>query len=211
MGDKTYTLMVDSEKLSKLLKDKKDKLPDLIKEFTEKYLKSKIDKNGNKIDDTNPYLVSTFFFKPINPMSNVEPIYTSEQLNAVYDLYCYIVEQVNMEVTIFNPSVSHFVKFAGISLVGFNNLRNSVDESMKFLTERINADIFDANMTLAQHSKVTERPTTYRMKVENEMIEKKAPSVNVKLTAKSLDLDKINERLHEIQSITAKKINYEGK
>ena len=144
-------------------------------------------------------------------MGNVEPIYNSEQLASVYDLYCEMIEKINMEVMLFQPTISHFAKFAGISLNNFNELRNSVDENMRVLMERINSDIFDANMTLAQHKKITEKPTTFRMKVENEMIEKKSPSVSVNVSAKSVDLDKINARIREIQNITRGRIKYEEK
>ena len=144
-------------------------------------------------------------------MGNVEPVYNSEQLASVYDLYCEMIEKINMEVMTFQPTISHFAKFAGISLNNFNELKNSPDENMRVLMERINSDIFDANMTLTQHKKLTEKATTFRMKVENEMIEKKTPSVNVNLNAKSVDLDKINARIREIQNITKGRIKYEEK
>lgn len=211
MNDKKYTLTIDTNKLEKIVKTKKDEMQDLIKEFTLKYAKFKMDREGNSINDTNPYLVSTFFFKSINPMGNVEPIYTSDQLSMVYDLYCYIVEQVNMEIMIFSPTVSHFAKFAGISLNKYNELKNSYDENMKILVEKINADIFDANMTLTQHKKLTEKATTFRMKTENEMLEKKSPNVNVNVSAKTIDLDALNKRITEIKSIAKRQINYEGK
>ena len=208
---KKYTLSIDSKNLEKVLKGKKDGLEKLINDFSLTYLKYKTDKQGNMINDTNPLLVSTYFFKPINPMGNVEPVYTSEQLARVYELYCYIVEKINMEIMVFQPTISHFAKFAGISLPSFNALKSSYDESMRALMEKINSDIFDANMTLAQHKKITEKPTTFRMKVENEMIEKKAPSLSVNVSAKSVDLDRINARIREIQNITRGRIKYEEK
>lgn len=209
--EKRYTLAIDSENLDKILIKKENELEGLIQDFQLNHVKYKLDKVGNQINDTNPLLVSTYFFKSINPMGNVDPIYTSDQLAKVYEMYSKIVEEVNMNIMLFQPTISHFCKFAGISLNAFQGLKNTYDENMRVLVERINADIFDSNMTLAQHKKVTERPTTYRMKVENEMIEKKSPTVNVNVNAKTLDLDKINERLYEIQNITKKQIKYEGK
>lgn len=208
---KKYTLTIDTKNLTKILKKRNAEIDNLISDFTANYLKFKTDKIGNLINDTNPLLVSTYFFKPINPMTNVEPVYTSEQLASVYDLYCNLVERINMEIMIFQPSMSHFAKFAGISLGKLQELKTSYDETMRSLVDKINSDIFDANMTLAQHKKITERPTTFRMKVENEMIEKKSPNVSVNLSAKNIDLDKINERLFEIQSLTSKQVDYEGK
>lgn len=208
---KKYTLTIDTKNLTKILKKRNEEIDNLISDFTANHLKFKTDKIGNLINDTNPLLVSTYFFKPINPMTNVEPVYTSEQLASVYDLYCNLVERINMEIMIFQPSMSHFAKFAGISLGKLQELKTSYDETMRSLVDKINSDIFDANMTLAQHKKITERPTTFRMKVENEMIEKKSPNVSVNLSAKNIDLDKINERLFEIQSLTSKQVDYEGK
>ena len=209
--DVRYTLTINSANLEKVLKARREGFSKQIDEFNLKFSKNKVDKQGNVVNDTNPFLVSTYFFKPINPMGNVEPIYNSEQLASVYDLYCEMIEKINMEVMLFQPTISHFAKFAGISLNNFNELRNSVDENMRVLMERINSDIFDANMTLTQHKKLSEKPTTFRMKVENEMIEKKSPSVNVNVSAKSVDLDRINARIREIQNITRGRIKYEEK
>lgn len=208
---KKFTLAIDSKSLTKILTTRRNDLNESINDFVDTYVKFKTDKAGNLINDTNPLLVSTYFFKPINPMGNVEPIYTSEQLAQVYDLYCFLIEKINMEVMLFQPSISHFAKFAGISLQKFQDLKNSYDDSMRSLVERINSEIFDANMTLTQHKKLSERPTTFRMKVENEMIEKKSPNVNVNVSAKTIDLDAMNERLYEIQNLTTKQIDYEGK
>lgn len=207
--DTKISLAIDSKNLEKILKQKIGILDKQLEEFKEKYVEFKYDKFGNRENKTNPYLVATYFFKSINPMGNVEPIYTSEQLAKVFDLYITIIEKVNMEIMPFQPTLTHFCNFAGISLSKFHELKNSYDESMKVLVERINNNVFDSNVTLAQHKKLADKSTTYRMKVENEMIEKKTPNVNVNVTTKSIDLDKINERLFEIQSITKRQINYE--
>lgn len=208
---KKYTLSIETKSLTKIIEKRNKELDKEFSDFASQYVKYKTDKLGNLVNDTNPLLVSTYFFKPINPNANVEPVYTSEQLSLVYNLYCQIIEKINMEIMLFQPSISHFCKFAGISLTGFQDLKNSYDESVRTLANKINSEIFDANMTLAQHKKITEKPTTFRMKVENEMIEKKSPNVNVNVSAKTIDLDKLNERLFEIQSLTKQQIDYEGK
>lgn len=204
MNEKKYTFMVDSEKLIAIIEKKMKELDEKVNDFQLNHLQFKIDKAGNKINDTNPFLVSTYFFKTINPMDNVEPIYTSEQLGAVYKLYNDIVERVNMDIMMFQPTLSHFAKFAGLSLEKLNSLKFSTDATMASLVERINSDIFDANMTLAQHKRVTNNSTVYRMKVENEKIEKKAPNVNVSVKAKGIDLDDMSRRLVEIRALSGK-------
>lgn len=207
---KKYTLTINTKNLEKVIEKRKNNLDKEIEEFLTKYYKTKLDKMGNVINDTNPLLVSTYFFKSINPIGNVEPVYTSEQLALVYELYSELIERVNMEIMTLQPTISHFAKFIGMSLNKFQELKYSYDDSMRSLVERINADIFDANMTLAQHNKLKENTTKYRMKVENEMIEKKTPNINVNVNAKNLDLDKMQERLYEIENLTKKQIYYEG-
>lgn len=209
---KKKTLDVDENSLDYLVSKRKEELDGLFETFLYKFKKTKIDKLGNLEDATNPYLVSTYFFKTINPVSEVEPKYTSEQLSLVWQLYKDIVERINMEITLFQPTLSHFASFTGLTLESLQTLRNSrVDESMHNLVEKIFTEVFDANMTLTQHKKLTERSTTYRMKVENEAIEKKNPTVNINVGAKAIDLSAMNERIAQIQEMTRKQIEYEGK
>lgn len=209
--EKTYTLTVNTEKLNSIVKTKKEELESKLDEFILKYRKTTIDRQGNEVEATNPYLISTYFFKPINPINNVEPIYASEQLALVYNLYSYIVEQINLSGMTFQPTLSHFAKFSGLTLSKFNELKSSPDEAMRVLIERINYDIFDANVMLSQHGVVSNPATEYRMKIENEMIPKKAPSINVNVKTKEVDLDKINARIASIRQITSKQNKYEGK
>ena len=82
---------------------------------------------------------------------------------------------------------------------------------MRILFKKIDDEVRDANLLLAQNKKIVAKTTEFRLKVENETIEKKTPNVNISLNAKTLDLDKINERLVEINTITRKQVKYEGK
>ena len=206
-----YTLSINGENLSKIVKKQKDGLPKLIEEFMLKHYKTKLDKMGNVLDDNNQFLISKFFFKSINPMPNVEPIYNSEQLSMVWDLYMYIIEEVNTQVTMLPPTLTHFAKFAGISLDTLKSFKYDLDENMRILFKKIDDEVRDANLLLAQNKKIVAKTTEFRLKVENETIEKKTPNVNISLNAKTLDLDKINERLVEINTITRKQVKYEGK
>ena len=61
----------------------------------------------------------------------------------------------------------------------------------------------DSNLTLAQNKKLTEKSTQFRLKVENEVVEKVQPKVSVNVNTK-LDLDRINGRLNELISFNKK-------
>lgn len=206
-----YSINIDDEKLDKLIDDTKSTLDDKIKEFNDKYQRFRLDREGNNVNITNPYLVSTYFFKSINPLEMAEPLYNTVQLNKVWKLYQLIVEKINMEVVLFQPTLSHFASFCGLPLEKLQNLRNDPNEGMRLLINRINDEVFNANMTLTQQKYLTERPTTYRMKVENEALEKKAPNVNINIGAKTIDLDAMKERLKSIKAVANGQIGYEGK
>lgn len=153
--------------------------------------------------------VATYFFSSINPMQNVEPIYTSEQLSKVWDLYEKIVAKVNLEIGTFNPTLSHFAKFAGITLEKMQELKMSPEESMSTLINKIYNEIFDSNVLLAQNKKLVAKPTEYRMKFENEALERRNPNVNVNIKTTEVNLEQINARVQEIKKITSGKVDYE--
>ena len=204
-----YTLRVENDSLAKIVAKRNDALPEMIDKFVEENVKIKYDKNGNEVNDTNPFLVSTYFFKPINPAISIEPIYSAEQLTIVYDLYCRILEEVNMKVMTLQPTLSHFTKFAGMSLDNLRSMRYGNDISLRLVAEKIYNDIFDANVTLSQHKKLDTASTTLRMKIENEAIEKKQPNVNVNVNTKTVDLDKIENRLAQIKNLNRRMVSYE--
>lgn len=206
-----YTLNIDDKKLDTHISKIKDNLDKEIEKFNEKHRKFKIDRQGNEENITNPYLVSTYFFKSINPMESAEPTYTVLQLTKVWKIYMYIVEKINMDVVLFQPTLSHFASFCGLPLEKLQSLKNDPNESMRLLINRINDEIFNANMTLTQQKYLTERPTTYRMKVENEALEKKSPNVNINIGTKAIDLNAMQERLKNIRAVANGQIEYEGK
>ena len=205
-----HVLNINGKSVEKIVKERKQELPKLIEEFMLKHYKTKIDKMGNIIDDNNQYLVSKFFFKSINPIPNLEPTYNSDQLSLIWDLYMNIIEEINA-ITMLPPTLTHFARFAGISLDTLKMYKNDIDENMRFLFQRIDDEVMDANLILAQNKKLVAKTTEFRLKVENEAVEKKTPNVNISLNSKTLDLDRINERLIEINTITKKQIKYEGK
>ena len=192
-----------NELLPKIVEERKKEVVNQLTEFQEKYIQKKYDKNGNVTKVVNPYLISTYFFKSINPLSNVEPAYSSEKLAIVWDVYMYLIEQVNMNIYTFQPTLTHFAKFAGISLNTLKNYKNMGDPQMSILIDKIYDETMDSNLTLAQNKKLTEKSTQFRLKVENEVVEKVQPKVSVNVNTK-LDLDRINGRLNELISFNQK-------
>lgn len=152
----------------------------------------------------NPYLVSTYFFKSLNPLPNVEPDYNSENLMIVWKLYMELIEQVNLYIGILQPTLSHFCKFAGISLNTLKRYRNSSNLEMKTLVEKIFDETFDSNILLAQNEKLSNRSTELRVKVENEVEEKPQVKVNVNVN-EEVDLSQISSRLKEIANFSSVK------
>ena len=198
------------DNLPTIVEAKKKEIVDKLTEFQENYVKTISDKYGNPIKIVNPYLVSTYFFKTINPISSKIPKYNAEKLSIVWDLYMYLVEQVNMEITPFQPTLSHFAKFAGISLTTIANYKTCGDEDMMILCEKIYDECFNGNMSLAQTGNLSEKSTISRMKIENQVVEQPKPNVNVTVSTK-VDLNEINKRLEEIKKFNKKVVELDKK
>lgn len=147
--------------------------------------------------EANPYLVSMYFFKTINPLTSLEPEYSPEKLSIVWDLYMYLIEQVNMNIGVLQPTISHFCRFAGISVNTFKNYKTRGSLEMQILTDKISDATFDSNILLAQNNILKDRSTIMRVKVENEVQEKPQVKVNVNVN-EEVDLEQIASRLHEI-------------
>lgn len=198
-----YVNATFDDNLPKLVEEKKAELVDKLAYFQNNYIQEKEDKYGNITKIVNPYLISTYFFKSVNPLSNVEPAYSSEKLAIVWDIYMYLIEQVNMNIAPFQPTLTHFAKFAGISLSTLKKYKNNGDLQMGILIDKIYDETMDSNLNLAQAGKLKEKSTAMRLKVENEVVEKVTPKVNVNVSA-SVDLDAINNRLEELTKFNKK-------
>lgn len=145
----------------------------------------------------NPYLISLYFFKTINPLTSIEPEYSPEKLSIVWDLYMYLIEQVNMQIGVIQPTISHFCRFAGISVNTFKNYKTTGTLEMQILANKISDATFDSNVLLAQNNVLKDRSTIMRVKVENEVQEKPQVKVNLNVN-QEVDLDQIASRLQEI-------------
>ncbi len=181
-----------------------DNLDDIVEQKKDEIVTKIANEEMCEKCSTNPYLVSMYFFRSVNPLSNVEPEYSSEKLGIVWQLYMYLVEQVNIYVTPFQPTLTHFAKFAGVSLNTIRRYKDSSDFQMRTLVEKIYDETYDSNMTLAQYNMLNGRSTQFRMKSENEVQEKPQVKVNVNVNDK-VNLKEINERLEKYADFSSKK------
>lgn len=193
------------------IQSKKEALVDDMTKYAKEHTKpTKWDRYGDVIEKDvvmNPLVVSNYFFKSIVPIGSQEPIYNAEKLSMVFDYYCEILAEVNDKIGNFPSSLTLFCKFAGITTATLRNYKNSSDYSMRVVAEKIYDQIGDENITMSQLGVTKERTTLFKLKSQNEMVEKANPNVNISVKAIDVDMDKINERINKYIKYTNKKGN----
>lgn len=199
-----FYLNANFDNLPELIQERRKENIDKLIEFQNNYVKINYDKYGNAHKEVNPYLISTYFFKSVNPLSIKEPKYNAEKLSIVWDLYMYLIEQVNMKIAPFSPSLSHFCKFAGISITTLNKYKTSGEEDMMNLCNKIYDETMAGNFELAQFKVVNEKSTLSRLKIENQIVEKTQPSVHINITEKP-DMKAIEEKIAKYKIFADKK------
>lgn len=200
-----------NDKVSNMMTAVEAKKEELAKEmilYAEKNTKPcKWNKEGNPIaykTIVNPLIINNYFFKPIIPITSQEPIYNAEKLGMVFDYYCDLLAEVNDKIGYFPSSLTSFCKLAGITLATLRNYRYSDDLSMRIVVEKIYDQISDENITLSQLGNVRERSTIFKLKSQNELVEKEQPKVSINITEKP-DYDRIQERLNKYKNFANKK------
>lgn len=190
------------------IQQKKDELVKEMVKYHDSHLKEcKWDKEGKPINwevNINPLVINNYFFKPITPIGCQEPVYNAEKLSMVFDYYCEILAEVNDKIGSYPSSLTSFCKLAGITFNTLRNYRNSDDYNMRVIAEKIYDQIGDENVTMSQMGVVRERSTIFKMKSQNEMVEKVQPQVKVNVNTE-IDLNKINERLDKYKRFASKK------
>lgn len=196
------------------IEQKKDELVKGMIEYSDKHTKAcKWNKNGNPIDwevEINPLVINNYFFKSIVPITSQEPQYNAEKLGMVFDYYCEILAEVNDRIGNFPSSLTSFCKLAGITLQTLRNYKNSSDYSLRIVAEKIYDQIGDENITMSQMGVVRERSTIFKMKSQNEIVEKEQPKFNINITEQP-DMERIAERLNKYKVFANKKGNKNGK
>lgn len=200
-----------NDKVSNMMTAVEAKKEELAKEmilYAEKNTKPcKWNKEGKPIaykTIVNPLIINNYFFKPIIPITSQEPIYNAEKLGMVFDYYCDLLAEVNDKIGYFPSSLTSFCKLAGITLATLRNYRYSDDLSMRIVVEKIYDQISDENITLSQLGNVRERSTIFKLKSQNELVEKEQPKVSINITEKP-DYDRIQERLNKYKNFANKK------
>lgn len=200
-----------NDKISNMMNSIEAKKQELIGEMQiyaeENKIPVKWDEDGNvtKYETrVNPLVITNYFFKPIIPITSQEPIYNSEKLGMVFDYYCDLIAEVNNKIGYFPSSLTSFCKLAGITLSTLRNYKNSADLSMRIVAEKIYDQIGDDNITLSQLGAVRERTTIFKMKSQNELVEKEQPKVSINIIEKP-NYERIQERLDKYKYFANKK------
>lgn len=203
--------MYVEDKIDNMFENIEKKKEELVKgmiEYADKHTKEcKWTKDGDPIDwevEINPLVINNYFFKSIVPITSQEPQYNGEKLGMVFDYYCEILAEVNDKIGNFPSSLTSFCKLAGITLATLRNYRNSSDYSLRVVAEKIYDQIGDENITMSQMGVVRERSTIFKMKAQNEIVEKEQPKVSINITEKP-DMERIEERLNRYKMFTRKK------
>ena len=190
------------------IKEKKEELvQDMIKYADEHKKPVKWNKDGIPIGEkiiVNPLIINNYFFKPIVPIGCQEPVYNAEKLSMAFDYYCDIIAEVNDKIGYYPSSLTSFCKLCGITLNTLRTYRNSEDYNMRVIAEKIYDQIGDENVTMSQLGNVKERSTLFKLKSQNEMVEKVQPQVKVNVGVE-VDLDKIQEKLDKYKRFASKK------
>jgi hypothetical protein len=196
------------DNLDSLLKEKQKEFELNMLQVENKMITIEYDKEGNKKEIINgryknPLVLNNYFLKSINPYKNVQPEYTAESLNAVFDLYCEILTEVNVKIGTLPPSISSFCKFAGISSYTFKSYKSSPEIEMRNVVDAIEDYCYDTSVSMSQSGFIKERTTVYRMKSEQEKMEKEQQKVVI--NAKSVNIGEVQEKIKRIQEL--KKFN----
>ena len=167
----------------------------------------KWDEEGNVTEwkmQLSPLVITNYFFKPITNLTCVEPTYSAEQLGIIFDYYCFIIAKINDEIGNFPTSLTSFCKLASLTLGTLRNLKNSPDYNIRVVVEKIYDQIGDDNITMSQMGMVKERSTIFKMKSQNELVEKEQPKVSINITEKP-NFDQIEARISKYRQFAKKK------
>ena len=193
--------------LSNLEERKKELVEEMIEYAKKHEVECKWNRDGDPIAfkvDLNPFVIENTFFKSIVPIGCQEPEYNAEKLSLAYDFYCQLLVEVNNNIGQYPASLTSFCHFAGITLNTLRLYKNSPDLNMRVIAEKIYDQIGDTNVTMSQLGIVKERSTIFKMKSQNEIVEKEQPKVNINIV-EAPDMEKIEEKINKYKSFVDKK------
>ena len=182
---------------------KNEKINQMV-EYARSHEKPIINFKTNEVVDVkvemNPIVINNMFFKTICPLGSKTPLYNAEQMALLYEYYLELVTQVNDKIGDFPTSLASFCKLIGITTRELKEYRNSYDMDMRTIVEKIYDEIGDNNLSMAQLGIVKGTPTVFKLKAQNEMVEKNAPNVNITLK-QTVDPNVFNERLERYKDL----------
>ena len=205
--EKFYTEGKVDDILANLEEKKKELVEEMINYAREKKKAVQWDRYGDPIAykiDLNPFVIENTFFKSIVPIGCQEPEYNAEKLALAYDFYCELLVEVNNNIGQYPASLTSFCHFAGITLNTLRLYKNSTDLNMRVIAEKIYDQIGDANVTMSQLGIVKERSTIFKLKSQNEVVEKEQPKVNINIV-EAPDMQRIEEKINKYKSFVDKK------
>lgn len=202
--EKTNKIVI-KDKISLNLDEINKKNEENLSVYAEKHLKNVYFK-GEIIDsyiEVNPNIITNVFFKPIVPLTT-SIIYNGEQLSILYDYYNDLILKINDKLGAFPSSLSLFCRFIGLTIEDLKKLRENSDETTQLVVKKIIDDIDESNLAMAQAGNLKERTTLFRLKAQNEMVEKVAPKVNVNAKI-NIDDNRIKGNILDYQEFLSKK------
>ena len=192
------------KELEKSVEEYKVIIDDKINEYANTHKKDIINVKTGEIEETiiivKPIVIESTFFNSIFGKSAIIPVYDPTKLGIIYDYYIYLNTKINEHIGQYPPSISSFCKLAGISIKNLREYRCSNDENMSNLVEKIYEQIGDENISLSQMGILSEKMTMFKLKTQNEMVEKVQPNVNISLK-ESISKEDINNKLEKYKKI----------
>lgn len=195
------------EMLSELDRRKEELIDKMVKYAKENEVACKWDKDGKPIDyevEIKPVVINHYFFKSIIPIGNVIPKYNAEQLALAFDYYMELISDINVYIGAYPSSLVTFCKFLGISLSTLRTYRNSPDINMRNIVEKIYDQIGEENLTMSQMGVSKEKSTMFRLKTQNEIVEKTAPNIKINYNA-TINKEDMEDKLEKYKSFLSKR------
>lgn len=190
------------------LNKQKDKMVEKMIEYAkENKMACKWDKDGYPVDYTveiKPIVINNYFFKSIVPLGSKIPTYSAEQIAMAFDYYMDIITNINVHIGNYPTSLTTFCKFLGISMATLRNYRNSEDMDMRNIVEKIYDQIGEENLTMSQMGVAKEKSTLFRLKTQNEIVEKATPNVNITYKT-TINKDDLENKLDKYKALLSKK------
>lgn len=196
-----------SDLIPELNKQKEKMVEKMIEYAKENEIACKWNKDGDPIDYTveiKPIVINNYFFKSIVPLGSKIPTYSAEQIAMAFDYYMDIITNINVHIGNYPTSLTTFCKFLGISMSTLRNYRNSEDMDMRNIVEKIYDQIGEENLTMSQMGVAKEKSTLFRLKTQNEIVEKATPNVNITYKT-TIDKDALENKLDKYKALLNKK------